>query len=126
MQPFDEAMKKGKCSLASDGWQAHKRPLLNVCAVTPLGSTFIKAVDTTGETKVFVSPRSCSLTCLNAVMDALGNSELIQSRDCLQDAEYIADQWIQCIKELGAENVMHFLSDSAANRKRAGEIIEEK
>ena len=64
MQPFDEAMKRNKCSLPSDGWQdAHKRPLLNVCAVTPLGSTFIKAVDTTGETKVHIFPLSCSLTC---------------------------------------------------------------
>ena len=57
MQPFADAMGKGKCSLALDGWQdAHKRPLLNVCAVTPAGSTFVKAVDTTGATKVLICP----------------------------------------------------------------------
>ena len=57
VQPFHVEMSKAKCSLASDGWQdALKRPLLNVVATTPLGSTFIKAVDTTGETKVNDQP----------------------------------------------------------------------
>ena len=57
MQPFEEQAKITKRTMASDGWQAvDSRPLLNVCSVTPLGVTFLKAVDTTGETKVLISP----------------------------------------------------------------------
>ena len=56
VQPFQEEMHKAKCSGASDGWQdACKRPLLNVCATTTAGTTFIKAVDTTGKTKVMLN-----------------------------------------------------------------------
>ena len=44
----------------------------------------------------------------------------------MQDAEFIADVWTQAIEEVGQENVMQFISDSAANCKRAGEIIEER
>ena len=54
-------MKTGKCTLASDGWQdAQKRPLLNVCKIIPSGASFIKAIDTTGKTKVRIGPCSCS------------------------------------------------------------------
>ena len=61
VQPITAAMKKAKCTLTSDGWQdAQKRPLLNVCAITPAGAQFIKAIDTTGETKVLSSPCICS------------------------------------------------------------------
>ena len=61
VQPIEDAMKTGKCTLASDGWQdAQKRPLLNVCKITPSGASFIKAIDTTGKTKVRIGPCSCS------------------------------------------------------------------
>ena len=61
VQPITAAMKKAKCTLTSDGWQdAQKRPLLNVCAITPAGAQFIRAIDITGETKVLSSPCICS------------------------------------------------------------------
>ena len=125
MQPFDEAMKKAKCSLASDGWQdAHKRPLLNVCGITPLGSTFIKAVDTTGKFKVLHSPYSCILTCLSTSMCC---TAIVAAKrlSLLQNSEYIASVWIKCIEEVGDDNVMQMLSDSAKNCKGAGQLVTE-
>ena len=44
----------------------------------------------------------------------------------LQDSEYIARLWCEAIEEAGPENVMHFVSDSAANCKKAGETIESR
>lgn len=64
LQPFEEEMKKAKCTMESDGWQdARKRPLLNVCATTPAGTTFIKAVDTSGEIKVTANPEPAVYLC---------------------------------------------------------------
>ena len=54
------------------------------------------------------------------------DSDTTQYLACLQDAEYIADVWTEAIEELGADNVMQFLSDSAASCKKAGEIIQER
>lgn len=125
MQPFNEAMRLGKCSLASDGWQdAHKRPLVNVCAITPEGSTFVKAVDTTGETKVLGS-HSCQQCPLTLQPSHRAHQELT-SPICLQDAQYMAKLWIEAIEEIGEENVMQILSDSAANCKKAGELVQER
>lgn len=39
-------------TLTSDGWTSvQNRPLLNALAVVPAGAEFIKAIDTSGETK---------------------------------------------------------------------------
>lgn len=39
-------------SIVSDGWEdGQRRPLLNIVEVSPRGAMFVKAVDTSGETK---------------------------------------------------------------------------
>ncbi|GAQ80551.1 hypothetical protein KFL_000560400 [Klebsormidium nitens] len=41
-------------------------------------------------------------------------------------AAYIADTWLECMEEAGAERVQQVVSDSAANCKAAGAIIESR
>ena len=48
---LDLMMKTG-CTVTSDGWSSvTRRPLLNVCVVTPKGTMFECAIDTSGEEK---------------------------------------------------------------------------
>jgi hypothetical protein len=82
------------CGITSDGWSSvQRRPLLNILQLTPAGSIFLRAIDTTGETKT---------------------------------GEYIAEQLCKAIEEVGSENVVIVITDSASNCKCAGDIIMER
>jgi hypothetical protein len=52
LQSYKEGLSLSKGTVTSDGWSdTRNRPLLNVLLVSPKGEKFIKAVDTSGETK---------------------------------------------------------------------------
>jgi hypothetical protein len=43
-----------------------------------------------------------------------------------KDATYIAGQLIDCIREVGADNVIQVVTDSAAVCKAAGRLVEQE
>ena len=52
LQAFKEGLSLSKGTITSDGWSdTRNRPLLNILLVSPKGEKFVKAVDTSGETK---------------------------------------------------------------------------
>lgn len=90
---IDSSAKAGS-DITSDGWSdARSRPLLNFLLLTTKGAQFIKAVDTTGQSKT---------------------------------DDYIADMLSEAIEEAGPENVVQVITDSAANCKAAGKLVEQQ
>lgn len=90
---IDSSAKAGP-DITSDGWSdARSRPLLNFLLLTTKGAQFIKAVDTTGQSKT---------------------------------DDYIADMLSEAIEEAGPENVVQVITDSAANCKAAGKLVEQQ
>ena len=63
---------------------------------------------------------------VNSSKDAQGTVDLYDCAVYLQDAQYIANLWIEAVREVGEENVIQFLSDSAANCKAAGQILQKE
>ncbi len=52
LKPIRSTYEVYGCTITSDGWSSvAKRPLLNVLVVSPKGAEFVKAIDTSGESK---------------------------------------------------------------------------
>lgn len=43
-----------------------------------------------------------------------------------KDAAFVADIWIRAVEQVGAENVLAFISDGASVNVAAGKILEER
>lgn len=64
------------CSITSDGWSSvSRRPLLNVLAVSPKGAEFLKAIDTTGESK---TGKYIAEVVLQPVIEKVGHERVVQ------------------------------------------------
>jgi hypothetical protein len=94
---FQESLQLTWATITSDRWfDVRRRPLLNLFIISPKGEMFLKEVDTGGETK------DCSYTA------------------------HIARQLIDCIREVGADNVIQVVIDNAIVYKDAGRLVEQE
>jgi len=91
---FQEYFQLTRATITNDGWSdVRRRPLLNLLVISPKGETFLKVVDTEGETK---------------------------------DVAYIAEQLIDCIREVGANSVIQVVTDSAVVCEAVGKLVEQE
>lgn len=89
---FHSSVRLTKSTITSDGWSdIHNRPLLNFLQCSPKGAHFIKATDTSGQTK---------------------------------SGAFLCQELVEVVKEVGPDNVIQVVTDSAAACKLAGELLE--
>ncbi|KAJ6842503.1 uncharacterized protein M6B38_301855 [Iris pallida] len=91
-EPIRGMWKDRGVSIVADGWSdPHRKPIINVMAVSDNGPMFLNAVNTKGKVK---------------------------------DESYIASILVKAIQEVGAQNVVQVVTDSAPVCRSAGLLVE--
>jgi hypothetical protein len=103
LKPIRESWIQSGVSIVSDGWKDCKnRPLINVIAVSPKGSMFLRAVDCEGEVKdaEFISRILIdsieSVGPDNVVQVITDNAKVCRAAGALVEARYDHIYWTPC------------------------------